>query len=146
MRWFMILILVLGAHFALTAIVPGEAGKVLFYWPFAKDSQPTINIFGPATKVIARVLSVIAGFCFLASVAALFGWLIATFWSFRLWSCGSSGPQEMFGRAGFLRYIKGGGSAMALPVLLGIHSHDSPEEVSLCRDNRSAQRTSEFYF
>ena len=96
MRWFMILILVLGAHFALTAIVPGEAGKVLFYWPFAKDSQPTINIFGPATKVIARVLSVIAGFCFLASVAALFGWLIPANWWTLLIIVGSVSSALLF--------------------------------------------------
>lgn len=80
MRWLVVVFLVLGAHFSLTAIAPGEAGKALFYWPFAKDSQPTIGVFGSATKMIAQVLSIIAGLCLLASAAALIGWLVPAAW------------------------------------------------------------------
>jgi hypothetical protein len=76
MRWLVIVTLLLGAHFALTAIAHGEAGRALFYWPFAKDSKPTLNVLGLATKPVTQLLSVIAGLCFLASVAALLGWLI----------------------------------------------------------------------
>ena len=78
MRWLVIIAVLLGAHFALTAIAPGE--KALFYWPFAKDSKPSLDILGSATKPITQILSVIAGLCFLASAAALFGWLIPTNW------------------------------------------------------------------
>ena len=74
MRWLIIVTLLLGAHFALTAIAPGE--KALFYWPFAKDSKPTLDVLGSATKPITQFLSIVAGLCFLASVAAIFGWLI----------------------------------------------------------------------
>ena len=80
MRWIVIISLILGAHFALTAIAPGEAGKILSYWPFAKDSKPTLGFLGSATKPLSQALSVIAGLCFLASAIALFGWLIPAAW------------------------------------------------------------------
>lgn len=96
MRWVAIVFLVLGAHFALTAIAPGEAGKAFFYWPFAKDSQPKINLFGSATKVTAQVLSIIAGLCFLASVAALFEWLIPSNWFTLLIIIGSVSSVLLF--------------------------------------------------
>lgn len=80
MRWLVIVSLVVGAHFALTAIAPGEAGKARFYWPFAQDSRPTLDLLGSATKPLTQILSVIAGLCFLASAVALFGWLIPADW------------------------------------------------------------------
>ena len=78
MRWLVIITLLFGAHFALTAIAPGD--KVLFYWPFAKDSKPTLDILGSATKSVTQLLSVVAGLCFLASVVAILGWLIPPTW------------------------------------------------------------------
>lgn len=78
MRWLVIITLLLGAHFVLTAIAPGE--KALFYWPFAKDSKPTLDILGSATKPITQLLSVLAGLCFLASVTAILGWFIPPTW------------------------------------------------------------------
>ena len=78
MRWFVIITLLMGAHFALTAIVPGQ--KALFYWPFAKDSRPTLDILGYMTKPVTQLVSVVAGLCFLASVLAVFGWLIPFTW------------------------------------------------------------------
>jgi len=96
MRWLIIVILVLGAHFSLTAIAPGGAGKALFYWPFAKDRQPTIDIFGSATKVITKVLSILAGLSFLASVAALLGWLVPANWWSSLVIIGSVSSAVLF--------------------------------------------------
>jgi hypothetical protein len=78
MRWLVIITVLLGAHFALTAIAPGE--KALFYWPFAKDSKPSLDILGSATKPITQLLSVVTGLCFLASVVAILGWLIPPTW------------------------------------------------------------------
>ena len=78
MRWLVIVTLLLGAHFALTAIAPGE--KALFYWPFAKDSKPTLDVLGSATKPVTQLLSVVAGLCFLASVGAILGWLVPPVW------------------------------------------------------------------
>lgn len=78
MRWLVIITVLLGAHFALTAIAPGE--KALFYWPFAKNSKPSLDILGSATKPVTQLLSVVAGLCFLASVMAILGWLIPPAW------------------------------------------------------------------
>jgi hypothetical protein len=78
MRWLVIITLLFGAHFALTAIAPGD--KTLFYWPFAKDSKPTLDILGSATKSVTQLLSVVAGLCLLASVMAIFDWLIPSTW------------------------------------------------------------------
>ena len=112
MLWVVVVFLVLGAHFALTAIAPGKAGKALFYWPFAKDSQPTINLFGSATKVITQVLSMIAGLCFLASVAALFQWLIPSNWWTFLIIVGSVSSALLF-----LLYI---GLYAILPLIINV--------------------------
>ena len=82
MRWLVIVLLVLGAHLSLTAIAPGEAGKALIYWPFAKDSRPTVDILGSATKPITLLLSAVAGLSLLAAAASLLGWLVPPgFWS-----------------------------------------------------------------
>ena len=78
MRWLVIITVLLGAHFALTAIAPGE--KALFYWPFAKNSKPSLDILGSATKPVTQLFSVVAGLCFLASVMAILGWLIPPAW------------------------------------------------------------------
>jgi hypothetical protein len=80
MDWPVIIALLLAAHFALTATFPGKAGKAAFYWPFAKDSNPRLNIFGSFTQPVTLLLSITAGACLLASVASVFGWLIPAGW------------------------------------------------------------------
>jgi hypothetical protein len=94
MRWLVIFAPLLGAHFALTAIAPG--GKTLVYWPFAKDSKPTLDILGAATKPITQILSVTAGLCFLTSVASIFGWLIPPAWLPALMIIGSVASCLLF--------------------------------------------------
>ncbi len=94
MRWLVIVTLLLGAHFALTAIAPGE--KALFYWPFAKDSKPTLDILGSATKPVTQLLSVAAGLCLLASVAAILGWLILPTWFIPLTIIGAAASTLLF--------------------------------------------------
>ncbi len=94
MRWLVIIILLLGAHFSLTAIAPGE--KELIYWPFAKDSKPRLNVLGPASKPVAQLLSVIAGLCFVASVLTLLGWLIPPTWFFPLIIAGTVASALLF--------------------------------------------------
>lgn len=80
MFWIVVIVLALGAHFSLTAIAPGQAGKAAFYWPFAKDSQPMIAVLGGAAQTVTMLLSGIAGLCFLAGILALFGWLVPAGW------------------------------------------------------------------
>jgi hypothetical protein len=94
MRWVVIINLLFGAHYALTAIAPG--GKTLFYWPFAKDSKPTLDILGPATKSVTQLLSVVAGLCLLASVMAILGWLIPPTWFFPLIIIGTVASALLF--------------------------------------------------
>lgn len=75
MRILVAVLLVLGAHFSLTALIPGP--KALFYWPFGPESKP---IIGAGIGVLRPVLSVIAGVCLLGAAAALFGLIIPAAW------------------------------------------------------------------
>ena len=94
MRWLVIITALLGAHFALTAIAPGE--KALFYWPFAKDSKPSLDILGSAAKPVTLLLSVVAGLGFLASVMAILGWLIPPAWFYPLMILGAVASTLLF--------------------------------------------------
>jgi len=96
MRWIVTVILIVGAHFALTAVAPGEAGKAVFFWPFAKDSKLTLDVLRSATKPVTQLLSVMAGLCFLAAAAALFGWLIPANWWPLLVVVGSAASAALF--------------------------------------------------
>lgn len=93
-RWLVVIALLLGAHFALTAIAPGE--KPLLYWPFAKDSRPTLDILGPAARPVTQLLSVLAGSCFLASVLAILGWLVPPAWFTPLVIIGAAASGLLF--------------------------------------------------
>ena len=94
MRWVVIIVLLLGAHFALTAIAPGA--KELIYWPFAKDSKPRLNVLGSASRPATQLLSVVAGLCFAASVLAILGWLIPPTWFLPLIVSGTVASSVLF--------------------------------------------------
>lgn len=76
MKFLITLLLLAGAHFALTANVPAPTGKNWVFWPFAADSQAVLGLAGEGVKNITKLLSVIAGVCFLAGLLALFGLII----------------------------------------------------------------------
>lgn len=80
MRYLVALLLLLGAHFALTANVPAPIGKAWFFWPFAADSQAVLGLTGDGINNMTRLLSVFAGVCFLAALLALFGLLLPAEW------------------------------------------------------------------
>ncbi len=80
MNIIVIVLLLLAAHFSLTALVPGQAGKAVFYWPFATDTVPMLGLFGAYPNPLTQLLSVTAGVAFLAAVLALLGWLIPASW------------------------------------------------------------------
>ncbi|MAT99715.1 MAG: hypothetical protein CL608_21455 [Anaerolineaceae bacterium] len=80
MKFLVTLLLLAGAHFALTAIVPAPAGKAWILWPFATDTQVSLHLAGEGTANVTKLLSVIAGVCFLAAIMALFGWLFPAEW------------------------------------------------------------------
>jgi len=75
MRILVAVLLVVGAHFSLTALIPGP--KALFYWPFGPESKPIIGI---GAGVFTPLLAVIAGVCLLAAAAALLGLIVPEGW------------------------------------------------------------------
>jgi hypothetical protein len=74
------LLLLLGAHFALTANVPASTGQGWILWPFAANSQAVLGLTGNGLRGITKFLSAIAGVCFLAAVLALFGLVLPAEW------------------------------------------------------------------
>lgn len=80
MKFLVTLLLLAGAHFALTANVPAPAGKEWILWPFAADSQAVLHLSGDGIANFTKLLSVIAGVCFLAAIMALFGWVFPAEW------------------------------------------------------------------
>lgn len=83
MRILIAVLLLVGAHFSLTANVPAQAGQARFFWPFAADTKPALDILPQeATRTVTSLLSVVAGACFLAATLGLFGLVVpASWWS-----------------------------------------------------------------
>ena len=76
-------LLILAAHFSATPFAPAPAGTAKFYWPFAADSKPWLGFIGglPASGgLVTALLAGIAALGFLASLLALFGWLVPAHW------------------------------------------------------------------
>ena len=76
-------LLILAAHFSATPFAPAPAGTAKFYWPFAADSRPWLGFIGglPASGgLVTALLAGIAALGFLASLLALFGWLVPAQW------------------------------------------------------------------
>jgi hypothetical protein len=84
MRILVFVLLLLGAHFSLTAFVPGAAGNAVFYWPWAADARPLLAGVGGLPQqggsVLTPALAGIAGLCFLGAAAALLGIVIPADW------------------------------------------------------------------
>ena len=75
MRILVAVLLIVGAHFSLTALIPGP--KSVFYWPFEPESKPSVGL---GAGVLTPLLSVVAGVCLLAAAAALFGLIVPAAW------------------------------------------------------------------
>lgn len=80
MRILITLLLLLGAHFALTANVPAPTGRGWVFWPFAADSQAVLGLTGVGVSQATKLLSVIAGVCFLLALLAMFGLVVPAEW------------------------------------------------------------------
>ncbi|MEZ4771059.1 MAG: hypothetical protein R2844_21895 [Caldilineales bacterium] len=80
MRLIILILLLLGAHFSLTALAPGPLGKGKFYWPFGPESQPVIGVLGSAARPVTQLLAVVAGACFLLAAIGLFNVLVPAAW------------------------------------------------------------------
>lgn len=82
MRIVLLILLLLAAHFSLTALLPGPTGKGTIIWPFGPESRPVLSFLGSARRPLTQVLAVLAGACFLLAALALFGLLVpATWWT-----------------------------------------------------------------
>ena len=87
MRKIIVILLLLGAHLNLTAIVPllpGDppppwwvGGRLL--WPFAIETN-TIIPAGDLLNTITPILGITAAICFLLATAALFRWIVTEKW------------------------------------------------------------------
>jgi hypothetical protein len=76
-------LLILAAHFSATPFAPAPTGTAKFYWPFAADSKPWLGFIGglPASGgVLTALLAGVATLGFIASLFALFGWLVPAHW------------------------------------------------------------------
>lgn len=78
MRIFVIVLLIVAAHFNLTANVPGP--QALIYWPFGANTRPSLALFGAYPNAPTQLLSAVAGLGFIAALLAVFGWLVPAGW------------------------------------------------------------------
>lgn len=83
MKILVIFLLLLVAHFNATPFAPASAGAAKFYWPFAADSKSWLAAIGglPASGgIVTSLLAGVATLGFVASLLALFGWLVPAHW------------------------------------------------------------------
>jgi hypothetical protein len=86
--WILVLIgLLLGAQFNLTAIVPLQPGDTpppwwvggRLFWPFAVETRPLIPR-GDLLNTLTPVLGISSALCFLLAAAALLRWAVPAQW------------------------------------------------------------------
>ncbi|MBI5959551.1 MAG: hypothetical protein HY866_12495 [Chloroflexi bacterium] len=74
MRYVIVVLLLLAAHFSLTPFAPAPEGKDKFYWPFAADSKPALDGVGglpSAGGLLTIILAAAAGLGFLLAAAGV---------------------------------------------------------------------------
>lgn len=98
MRFVVLILLLLGAHFAGTAFVPGPKASVI--WPFGADSRPVLAGIGglpsQSGSVVTPVLAGAAVIAFVLAFLALLGWLIPAEWFLPLVVMGSLASVVLF--------------------------------------------------
>lgn len=83
----LLVLLLLGAHFSLTALVPLQAGDApppwwvggRLLWPFAEETD-TLLLSGDTLNAVTPILAILAGLCFLLAAAALLRWRVPAQW------------------------------------------------------------------
>jgi hypothetical protein len=76
MRWFVVVLLLVAAHFSLTPFAPAKEGKALLYWPFAADSRSWLGFVGglptQSGSALTPIIAGLAGLGFIAAIVGLF--------------------------------------------------------------------------
>jgi protein-S-isoprenylcysteine O-methyltransferase Ste14 len=72
MRWFVFLLLLLGAVFSLSFLFPAPAGQAGLLWPFAQDSRSILGTESPLLQSVWSLLAGLSAICFLLAAAAFF--------------------------------------------------------------------------
>jgi hypothetical protein len=73
MRIVVAALIILAAHFSLTAFVPGH--KAVFYWPWGRNTRTLVKGIGGLPQddaIVTSMLAWLAGLAFLLAFAALF--------------------------------------------------------------------------
>jgi hypothetical protein len=99
MKALLITLLILAAHFSATPFAPAPAGMGKFYWPFATDSKPWLGFVGglPASGgIVTAFLAGVAALGFIASLLAVFGWLIPAHWFTPLITAAAAGSVLVY--------------------------------------------------
>lgn len=81
LRWAILLMLIAGAHFSLTVLLPAHAGRAWLLWPVATDTRPVARIFATEGRSLTLILLLMSGSAFLAASASMVGWIVpAALW------------------------------------------------------------------
>ncbi len=96
-----VILVLLAAHFSLTAFVPSPAGQAQFYWPWALDMRPVLAGVGGLPQagggIVTPALAGIAGLCLLAAAASLLGIVVPADWWTALVIVGAVASIVLFG-------------------------------------------------
>jgi len=87
MRIALLVLLLLGAHLNLTALVPLQVGDApppwwvggRLLWPFAEETNPPL-VSGDTVNAITPILGILSALCFLLAAAALLRWRVPSRW------------------------------------------------------------------
>lgn len=84
MKYLVLVLLILAAHFSLTPFAPAPSGQARFYWPFAAEARSWLPFTGglpnQSGSILTPLLAGLAGLAFLAAAASLLGWAVPSSW------------------------------------------------------------------
>lgn len=83
----LLVLLLLGAHLNLTALVPLQVGDSpppwwvggRLFWPFAEETDP-LMFSGDMLNTVTPILAILSALCFLLAAAALLRWRVPARW------------------------------------------------------------------
>lgn len=80
--WLVLTLLIAGAYFSMSVLLPVHAGRAWLLWPVAADTRPIAGIFACEGRSLTVILWVLSGTCLVAAAASWLGWFVpAPLWS-----------------------------------------------------------------